>query len=52
MVTELGHFALILAFCLALPQAYFGFAGAHFRKPHWMAVAHRAVYTALNGKME
>jgi cytochrome c-type biogenesis protein CcmF len=43
MVTELGHFALILAFCLALPQAYFGLAGARYRKPHWMAVAHRAV---------
>ena len=28
MIAELGHFALILAFCLALPQAFFGLAGA------------------------
>ena len=28
MAAELGHFALILAFCLALPQAFFGLAGA------------------------
>ena len=43
MITELGHFALILAFCLALPQAFFGLAGAQYRKPHWMAVTSRAV---------
>jgi len=43
MITELGHFALILAFCLALPQAFFGLAGAHYRRPHWMAVTTRAV---------
>ncbi len=42
MITELGHFALILAFCLTLPQAFFGLAGAAYRKPHWMAVTHRA----------
>ena len=29
MIAELGHFALILAFCLTLPQAFFGLAGAH-----------------------
>ena len=28
MTTELGHFALILAFCLALAQAAFGLVGA------------------------
>jgi cytochrome c-type biogenesis protein CcmF len=42
MSTELGHFALILAFCLTLPQAFFGLMGAHMRRPHWMALASRA----------
>ncbi len=40
MAAELGHFALILAFCLALPQAFFGLAGAAYRRPHWMALTH------------
>ncbi|MGH8176085.1 MAG: heme lyase CcmF/NrfE family subunit [Steroidobacter sp.] len=43
MSTELGHFALILAFCLTLPQAFFGIAGAAYRRPHWMALTTRAV---------
>jgi cytochrome c-type biogenesis protein CcmF len=42
MTTELGHFALILAFCLTLPQAVFGLAGAHWRREPWMALASRA----------
>ena len=43
MTAELGHFALILAFCLMLPQAFFGLAGAAYRRPHWMALTNRAV---------
>ncbi len=43
MITELGHFALILAFCLTLPQAFFGLVGAAYRKPHWMRVTTGAV---------
>jgi cytochrome c-type biogenesis protein CcmF len=43
MIIELGHFALILAFCLALPQAFFGLVGAARRKPHWMRVTNGAV---------
>jgi len=43
MAAELGQFALILAFCLTLPQAFFGIAGAHHRRPHWMAMTHRLV---------
>ncbi len=43
MTAELGHFALILAFCLTLPQAFFGLAGAVWRKPHWMALTRNAV---------
>ncbi|HKR35703.1 MAG TPA: heme lyase CcmF/NrfE family subunit [Steroidobacteraceae bacterium] len=43
MAAELGHFALILAFCLALPQAFFGLTGAALRRPHWMALTTRAV---------
>jgi len=53
MSTELGHFALILAFCLTLPQAFFGLVGAGLRRDHWMALAGRAaignfVFTALS----
>ncbi len=43
MAAELGHFALILAFCLSLPQAFFGLAGAAWRRPHWIALTTRAV---------
>jgi cytochrome c-type biogenesis protein CcmF len=43
MPAELGHFALILAFCLALPQAFFGLVGAAYRRPHWMTLTTRAV---------
>src|SRR6188768_724309 len=43
MAAELGHFALILAFCLALPQAFFGLVGAATRRPYWMALTTRAV---------
>ncbi len=43
MSVELGHFALILAFALALVQAFFGLAGAATRREHWMATARSAV---------
>ena len=43
MIIELGHFALILALCLTVVQAYFGFVGAHKRRPEWMAVTNQAV---------
>jgi cytochrome c-type biogenesis protein CcmF len=42
MSAELGHFALILAFCLTLPQAFFGMVGAATRRGHWMQLASRA----------
>jgi len=43
MSVELGHFALILSFALALVQAFFGLAGAATRREHWMAAARSAV---------
>ncbi len=43
MIPELGHLALILALCLALAQAGFALAGAHWRREEWMAVARPAV---------
>jgi len=43
MTIELGHFALILAFCLTLSQAFFGLAGAAWRRPHWIALTKNAV---------
>ena len=42
MITELGHFALILAFLTAIAQAVIPLIGAHKRWPGWMAVAEPA----------
>lgn len=42
MITELGHFALILAFMIAIVQMVIPLIGAHKRWPGWMAVAEPA----------
>jgi len=42
MITELGHFALILAFLVAVVQMVVPLIGAHKRWPGWMAVAEPA----------
>ncbi len=42
MITELGHFALILAFLVAIVQMVVPMIGAHKRWPGWMAVAEPA----------
>ncbi|MRU17030.1 heme lyase CcmF/NrfE family subunit [Roseovarius sp. A21] len=42
MITELGHFALILAFLVAAVQAVVPLVGAQKRWPGWMAVAEPA----------
>ncbi|WP_289150167.1 heme lyase CcmF/NrfE family subunit [uncultured Salipiger sp.] len=42
MITELGHFALILAFLVACVQAVVPMVGAQKRWPGWMAVAEPA----------
>ena len=42
MITELGHFSLILAFCVAIIQAVVPLVGAHRRWPGCMAVAEPA----------
>ncbi|UYV39365.1 heme lyase CcmF/NrfE family subunit [Rhodobacteraceae bacterium D3-12] len=39
MIAELGHFALILAFVIALMQSVIPLVGAHKRWPGWMAFA-------------
>ncbi|MCP3969044.1 MAG: heme lyase CcmF/NrfE family subunit [Rhodobacteraceae bacterium] len=39
MITELGHFALILAFVVAIVQAIVPLIGAHKGWPGWMALA-------------
>ncbi|MEZ0148120.1 MAG: heme lyase CcmF/NrfE family subunit [Candidatus Reddybacter sp.] len=39
MIAELGHFALILALCLAFAQALIPLAGTIAHKPLWMATA-------------
>jgi cytochrome c-type biogenesis protein CcmF len=43
MIPELGHFALILAFLLAIAQAFFGLAGAWTGRDAWMRVTTPAV---------
>ncbi|MCD1616645.1 heme lyase CcmF/NrfE family subunit [Salipiger manganoxidans] len=47
MITELGHFALILAFVVACVQGVVPLVGAHFRWPGWMAVAEPAATAQL-----
>lgn len=42
MITELGHFALILAFLVAIVQMIMPLVGAHKRWPGWMAVGEPA----------
>lgn len=42
MITELGHFALILAFAVAIVQMIVPLIGAQKRWPGWMAVAEPA----------
>ncbi|UWQ93110.1 heme lyase CcmF/NrfE family subunit [Rhodobacteraceae bacterium M382] len=44
MVTELGHFALVLAFVVAIFQMVVPLIGAHKRWPGWMAVAEPAAH--------
>jgi cytochrome c-type biogenesis protein CcmF len=43
VIPELGHLALILALCLAVAQAGFALAGAHWRRTDWMSVVRPAV---------
>ncbi|MCH8930895.1 MAG: heme lyase CcmF/NrfE family subunit [Proteobacteria bacterium] len=38
MIPELGLFALVLAFCLAIIQSFAGLAGAYWRKAEWLAL--------------
>ena len=42
MIPELGHFALILALCVALVQGILSLLGAHQRRLQWIAVARPA----------
>ncbi len=44
MIPELGHFALILALCLAIVQGSVPLAGTILNKPGWMALARRAAW--------
>ena len=39
MIAEIGHFALILALCIAAVQTVLPLVGAHRREDSWMAVA-------------
>ena len=50
MITELGHFALVLAFLVAIVQAVVPLIGAARRWPGWMAVAEPAADHGLAGR--
>jgi len=47
VIPELGHFALILALCMALVQAVFSIAGAARGIPGWIAMARPAARAQL-----
>ena len=47
MIVELGHFALVLAFAVALVQSVAPLIGAQRRWPGWMAVADQAAMVQL-----
>ncbi|MDH5472663.1 MAG: heme lyase CcmF/NrfE family subunit [Gammaproteobacteria bacterium] len=42
MIAEIGHFALILALCLAVIQGFIPLIGVHKRNPAWVAVVQPA----------
>jgi cytochrome c-type biogenesis protein CcmF len=44
MIPELGHFALILALCMALAQGILPLAGSFTRNANWIATARPAAY--------
>ncbi|WP_319242236.1 heme lyase CcmF/NrfE family subunit [uncultured Propionivibrio sp.] len=45
MIPELGHYALILALCVALAQGILPLVGAHLGQPAWTAFARPAAWT-------
>ncbi len=47
MIPEIGHFALIVALCIALTQAIVPLAGASLGVPRWIAVARPAALAQL-----
>ncbi len=44
MIPEIGNFALILAFCIALAQGIFPILGAHLGYSRWVALAKPTAY--------
>lgn len=44
MIPELGHYALILAFCLALVQSILPLLGTFLQRANWMQLARPAAY--------
>ena len=42
MIPEVGQFALVLAMCLTLAQAFFAFAGVQTGRADWMAIVRPA----------
>ena len=44
MVPEVGHFAIILALCVASAQAFFSLVGAVRGHVNWMAVSRPSAY--------
>jgi cytochrome c-type biogenesis protein CcmF len=44
MIPELGHFSLIVSFCVALALGVLALVGAHQRRQHWIAFARPAAF--------
>ena len=44
MIPEIGHFALVIALCLAIAQSTIPLIGAQINNLNWMAVARTATY--------
>ncbi len=44
MIPEIGHFAVILALCVAVAQAFFSLVGATRGHTNWMAVSRPSAY--------
>ena len=47
MIIETGHFALVLALCVACIQATLPIMGAHTKNSDWMAIGPPAAVTQL-----
>ena len=48
MIPELGHFALILALCIAIAQTFFTLLGAQLGYSRWVALARPTAFAQFS----